>query len=538
MVRLGTPDTQRSESGRVDEPPPQLVGDAALVTEHIRPLRGTLHSLTVTFRFDLGGAVLRDCSKRNERQQVAINFKLVRRVAQDPETSPWGRRWVGWDPNEPEESVWEVNRGVWFLGQRAEKESIATLSYEGTVRVVAEVAGRELIHYNHGTESRYALKGNVLPPGHPVRESLIGREVDHHRNPVTYFDSSEHKFGQSVRSIAARRAWLTLDRPQLRDAVSITARGGRSVTQLHLPPEFEAPDLRFGDRVFIVEVEDEAWRIAATAFVATNASNASESAASVSVALDAILNEGDELVVDDPEIAAALARSLDSMGTAVDPVAADDLSGKWRRHLEDLGWWGRISDVQPAIQRYARDFGTSSEPAPVTTLGKGTRTNSQAAFDALSTCYDGPTCLAMAEAYLRIAGLAPADYSISALPTTGRSNVSRRAFTISVGVTEVLFAELDPRSGQFLSWSVRVAPELAGSIARWLDIESQSASHGTYVTGHDPRDFFRSLFDEDDQQAIRAGSHELVVNGESYRRQDWHNPFLDAALHRASSSEA
>jgi hypothetical protein len=40
---------------------------------------------------------------------VALNFKLVDRTPDDPETSPWGRTWIGWDPDEPDEAVWAVN---------------------------------------------------------------------------------------------------------------------------------------------------------------------------------------------------------------------------------------------------------------------------------------------------------------------------------------------------------------------------------------------------------------------------------------------
>lgn len=106
-----------------------------------------------------------------------------------------------------------------------------------------------------------------------------------------------------------------------------------------------------------------------------------------------------------------------------------------------------------------------------------------------------------------------------------------------VGTTGRIGATVGPRSGRFLSCSVRFAPETAGSLARWLDLEPKPRHHGTCVTGADPRDFLRSLFDEGVQEAICSGARELVADGKGDRLEDWHNPFFDAAFHAASSPQ-
>jgi hypothetical protein len=428
-----------------------------------------------------------------------------------------------------------VNRGVWTLGERAEKERIATLSYDGTVRVVAQVAGRELIHYHHGTKARYALIGEVLPPGSPIREALIGREVDHHRNPVTYFDTTRLEQLKTPRAIAVRRTSVHLDDSQQGDAVSVTARGGRFSSSLDLSPANAIKALTIDDRVFIVDTEAKPLRLGATAIVATTPLPASgRDAVQTPIELVAVLNEGDELPLDDPDLLIPLTRSLEPGGGEVAQAAADRLEALWQRHLEHVGWWGDLSQAQADAEQYRRIYGAATAPAAVE-IGSGVPTNSRAAFDALASSSGGPTSLAMAAAYLKVVGPAEDNYSISALPSTAASSSRRRAFTISIGVTEVFFVELEPSSGELTSWAARVAREQSGAMARWLDLVFETRSNGTYAQGRDPRAFFRSVFDEDDQGAIRAGARELVVGGKGYRRPDWHNPFLNAAVQPESS---
>lgn len=115
---------------------------------------------------------------------MAINFKLTpRREVED--SSVWGRSWVGWDDHAPAQVLFDLNRGVWKLGPRAHRERYATFSVDGTVRLVAAINDIEDVDMVDGGV-RQAVVGYPLDPSDPAAKSLLGREVDRHRNPVTY----------------------------------------------------------------------------------------------------------------------------------------------------------------------------------------------------------------------------------------------------------------------------------------------------------------------------------------------------------------
>lgn len=119
---------------------------------------------------------------------MAINFKLGReRDVLPEERDPMNRSWVGWDERRSDQAIYEVNRGVWLLGPRAEREQFATFSFDGFVEVVVAVDGFEQVSMPDGRDKK-AVVGRVLKPGDPAFEALINRPVDAHRNPVTYID--------------------------------------------------------------------------------------------------------------------------------------------------------------------------------------------------------------------------------------------------------------------------------------------------------------------------------------------------------------
>jgi hypothetical protein len=118
---------------------------------------------------------------------MAVNFLLT--GARDvPPGDPLGRTWVGWKATATDDQLWEVNRGVWILGNRVDGERIATLSFDGRVQVVAEIDGRTR-HEVDGV-TKWALFGRVLRPGDPVHDALKGAPAPRHRNPVTYIDTA------------------------------------------------------------------------------------------------------------------------------------------------------------------------------------------------------------------------------------------------------------------------------------------------------------------------------------------------------------
>lgn len=114
-----------------------------------------------------------------------IHFKLGPKRRVRPENNdPMHRTWVGWDPELEPQTIYEQNRGVWLLGSRADRERLAifTDTVEHKIRCVVEITAIE----QAGLKKR-AIVGNVLGPGHPIHDQLVGEEApDSFRNPVTY----------------------------------------------------------------------------------------------------------------------------------------------------------------------------------------------------------------------------------------------------------------------------------------------------------------------------------------------------------------
>lgn len=113
-----------------------------------------------------------------------IHLKIgPKRQVRPGENDPMHRAWVGWEPLMDSQTVYEQNRGVWLLGTRAERERYAVFSdtSEGRIRCVVEITGIE------SAGPKRAIIGNVLGPGDPIHDALVGAPApDSFRNPVTY----------------------------------------------------------------------------------------------------------------------------------------------------------------------------------------------------------------------------------------------------------------------------------------------------------------------------------------------------------------
>lgn len=93
------------------------------------------------------------------------------------------REWVGYEPSMPPQTIYEQNRGTWVLGARADREQYAVFSdtEEGLIRCVVRLTGIE------STGNKRAIVGDILEPGDPVHDALIGQPApDSFRNPITY----------------------------------------------------------------------------------------------------------------------------------------------------------------------------------------------------------------------------------------------------------------------------------------------------------------------------------------------------------------
>ncbi|MFI6449676.1 hypothetical protein [Kitasatospora sp. NPDC050543] len=116
-----------------------------------------------------------------------IHIKLGEKTAAKPD-DVLGRSHLGWDPALTEEQLYEVGRGAWVLGAKADRQRYMLISAAGIVRQAVEID--RLVQV---TSSRRAVEGTVLPPGHPVYDAYVGKPspiAPTARNPVTYIDSS------------------------------------------------------------------------------------------------------------------------------------------------------------------------------------------------------------------------------------------------------------------------------------------------------------------------------------------------------------
>jgi hypothetical protein len=93
---------------------------------------------------------------------------------------------VGWDGKMSDEALFCANRGCWVLGERAEKEQYALLSFDGKVCMAIEID--RLVPVTGG---RKAIKGRFLKAGDAVYNAYAGEDTpaEPARNPITYFDS-------------------------------------------------------------------------------------------------------------------------------------------------------------------------------------------------------------------------------------------------------------------------------------------------------------------------------------------------------------
>lgn len=123
------------------------------------------------------------------RKVVAINISMGPRSEVDRTTQAIARTFVGYDPSLTDDQLWNVNRGAWVLPEGADQEQFATLSYDGIIRIVAEIEGVENLTDADGNKVQ-ALLGRVLRRGDAVRDALVGQQVKQDGD-VALFDTAE-----------------------------------------------------------------------------------------------------------------------------------------------------------------------------------------------------------------------------------------------------------------------------------------------------------------------------------------------------------
>jgi hypothetical protein len=83
-------------------------------------------------------------------------------------------------------AAWDAARGCWVLGEQASSQRYVVFSWNGKVRLAAEISSLGKVR-----DGRSYFNGTILPPGHEVFDKYVGKKspVQNVRNPVTYFTS-------------------------------------------------------------------------------------------------------------------------------------------------------------------------------------------------------------------------------------------------------------------------------------------------------------------------------------------------------------
>jgi len=256
----------------------------------------------------------------------------------------WERAFVGWREDLSDQELWDLNRGIWFIGERAEQEAYGTLSYKSKIRVVARLTGpRELVQLPGG-QSR-ALVGEVLLPGDPVRETLVGRRVV--GRYVSYPDTSDVE-GDDARRVG--NAFLLIHNPYhwepepdaFAAAVATTHAGGTHTEPWFVGTRTHGVDT--GDRVFLLRLGPHgrglvgSGRISGQIFPAKHWDGSGDEANYVPVDWDMLLEPEQRLdIVELEKQMPAQAWHPRAAGTRVRPTVLAELEELWVAHLSTLG---------------------------------------------------------------------------------------------------------------------------------------------------------------------------------------------------------
>ena len=278
---------------------------------------------------------------------MAINFKLLPR-GEVPirDDDSMGRTWAGWDDNASLQDNWAVNKGQWNVSaDRLTKERYATMSFDGTVRLVARLHG-----FTTDDAGLKIMQGQVLPARHPVSMKLMGRRVAASRNSVSYFDTSELEAAESEAGNAVllttnpdRYDFYALDAPEAQAAIALgqTSPGRWSVAR-------RVQGIDPGDTVYLLKQGREPRGIVASGTVTSEIytddhfdPDVSGELNYVEVAWTAIVDEDTPLPLEDLKVAFPQQHwTPQSSGQGVRPEVVADLAAMWAEfvgHAIDTG---------------------------------------------------------------------------------------------------------------------------------------------------------------------------------------------------------
>ncbi len=156
---------------------------------------------------------------------MAVNIKVTARHDLDPTTDPRGRTWTGWDSDASDQVNWDQNRGYHTFGPRVNQEQYATISFNGRIRLVAELTGRTEVSYPRGTGQKWSLEGYVLPPGNPIRAAFVTRPAPAGRSIVYFPDPDGTIATPDAFLLTNNPARWEIDPDLLADWIEATAAG-------------------------------------------------------------------------------------------------------------------------------------------------------------------------------------------------------------------------------------------------------------------------------------------------------------------------
>lgn len=274
---------------------------------------------------------------------MAIDFHLTDRRAA-ASNDPRGRSWYGWDRYVTDEELWEVNRGDWVLASAPLSERFATLSYQGEVKVIAEITGRK------PCGDKWALLGDVLKPGDPVYDAMIGATIPPSRNPVRYWPTrdvdnmttSERAISRSQEPATMLLTWNPAKWSWSDRHVEIAALNRGGAVRARWATGSRKGGIEPGDRVFLLEQGPGPRGIVASGQCTTpiyldqhwNDDRPDDDANYVDVKWDVLLSDEDrlpfEVLVN--RIASSNAWVPQGSGTVLPPNTAAELEDLWAEH--------------------------------------------------------------------------------------------------------------------------------------------------------------------------------------------------------------
>src|SRR5450631_1242306 len=123
-----------------------------------------------------------------------IHITLAPERAVDPNQDPLHRDRIGFSDTMSPLALYDANHGTWVLGERAQGERYALVTFQSVVRQAIEIESIDKVVEVPASDPqegrRSVINGKILAAGHPVYDQYVGKTspVQGVRNPVTYVE--------------------------------------------------------------------------------------------------------------------------------------------------------------------------------------------------------------------------------------------------------------------------------------------------------------------------------------------------------------